>query len=97
MKNFPSSLNIPNAARFFELETVDKHLGIMINLDWFQPFKSAVYSCRAIYGVICNLPCDIRFKRGNMLTLALLLEPNEIKLDKINHYLTLIIDELLEL
>ena len=69
----------------------------MINLDWFQPFKSAVYSCEAIYGVICNLPRDIRFKRENMLTLALLPGPNEVKLDKINHYLAPIIDELLEL
>ena len=96
-KTFPSSLNTPNAARFFEPETADRHLGIMINLDWFQPFKSAVYSCGAIYGVICNLPRDIRFKRENMLTLALLPGPNEVKLDKINHYLAPIIDELLEL
>src|SRR2546429_2691822 len=65
-KTFPSSLNIPNTARFFAPETADRHLGIMINLDWFQPFKSAVYSCGAIYGVICNLPRDIRFKRENM-------------------------------
>src|SRR5256714_111322 len=96
-KTFPSSLNTPNAARFFEPETADRHLGIMINLDWFQPFKSAVYSCGAIYSVICNLPRDIRFKKENMLTLALLPGPNEIKLDKINHYLAPIIDELLEL
>ena len=96
-KTFPLSLNIPNAARFFEPETADRHLGIMINLDWFQPFKSAVYSCGAIYSVICNLPRNIRFKRENMLTLALLPGPNEVKLDKINHYLAPIIDELLEL
>src|SRR5436305_13612823 len=61
-KTFPSSLNTLNVARFFEPETADRHLGIMINLDWFQPFKSVVYSCRAIYGVICNLP---RTSRNN--------------------------------
>jgi len=97
MENFPLNLNTPNVTRFFEPETADRHLRIMINLDWFQPFKSAVYSCRAIYSVICNLPRDIRFKRENMLTLALLPGPNEVKLDKINHYLAPIIDELLEL
>ena len=96
-KTFPSSLNTPNAARFFEPETADRHLGIMINLDWFQPFKSTVYSRGAIYGIICNLPRDISFKRENMLTLALLPGPNEVKLDKINHYLAPIVDELLEL
>jgi hypothetical protein len=38
----------------------------------------------------------MRFKRENMLYLRLLLEPNEVKLHNINHYLNLIIDELLE-
>src|SRR6185437_3273080 len=51
----------------------------------------------AIYGVICNLPREVRFKKENMLILALLPGSNEVKLDKINHYLALIIDELLEL
>src|SRR5207247_10316200 len=95
-KTFPSSLNTPNAARFFEPETADRHLRIMINLDWFQPFKSAVYNCGAIYGVICNLPRDVRFKKENMLTLGLLPGPKEVKLHRINHYLALIVDELLE-
>ncbi|GBC13884.2 hypothetical protein RIR_v02000694500 [Rhizophagus irregularis DAOM 181602=DAOM 197198] len=81
---------------FFTPETADSHLGIMINLDWFQPFESSVYSCRAIYGVICNLPREIRFKKENMLTLGLLPGPSEVKLHKINHYLTPIVDELLE-
>ena len=96
-QTFPSHPNTPNSPRFFDPKTADRNLGIMINLDWFQPFQSAVYSCGAIYGVICNLPRDIRFKRENMLTLALLPGPNEVKLDKINHYLAPVIDELLEL
>ena len=68
----------------------------MINLDWFQPFDSASYSTGAIYGVICNLPREVRFKKENMLILALLPGPNEVKLHKINHYLAPIVDELLE-
>ena len=68
----------------------------MINLDWFQPFESSVYSCGAIYGVICNLPREVRFKKENMLTLGLLPGPNEVKLHKINHFLSPIVDELLE-
>src|SRR5204862_3937087 len=77
-------------------ETADSHLGIMINLDWFQLFDSASYSTGAIYGVICNLPRDIRFKKENMLVLSILPGPNEVKLHKINHYLAPIVDELLE-
>src|SRR5256886_9438339 len=68
----------------------------MINLDWFQPFESSTYSSGAIYGVICNLPRELRFKRENMLYLGLLPGPSEVKLHKINHYLSPIVDELLE-
>src|SRR3954469_9582151 len=68
----------------------------LLNLDWFQPFESSVYSCGAIYGVICNLPREVRFRKENMLTLGLLPGPNEVKLHKINHYLFPIVDELLE-
>src|SRR5205814_3528649 len=81
---------------FFTPDTADSHLGIMINLDWFQPFDSASYSTGAIYGVICNLPREVRFKKENMLILALLPGPNEVKLHKINYYLAPIVDELLE-
>jgi len=90
-KNFPSE-----SAPFFTPETADHHLGIMVNLDWFQPFESSVYSCGAIYGVICNLPREVRFRKENMLTLGLLPGPHEVKLHKINHYLSPIVDELLE-
>ena len=86
-----------NPSKFFTSETADSHLGIIINLDWFQPFDSLVYSYRAIYDVICNLPREIRFKKENMLTLGLLLGPHEVKLHQINHYLAPIVDDLLEL
>ena len=99
-KTFPSSVD--NSAeqqeqqQFFTTNTADSHLGIMINLDWFQPFDSASYSTGAIYGVICNLPREVRFKKENILILALLPGPDEFKLHKINHYLVPIVDELLE-
>ncbi|PKY31215.1 hypothetical protein RhiirB3_345136, partial [Rhizophagus irregularis] len=38
-----------SGAPYFTPETADSHLGIMINLDWFQPFESSAYSCGAIY------------------------------------------------
>jgi len=91
-KNFPDTSD----NTYFTPETADCHLGIMINLDWFQPFESSAYSCGAIYGVICNLPREIRFRKEYMLTLGLLPGPNEVKLHKINHYLSPIVDELLE-
>ncbi|GES77597.1 uncharacterized protein LOC114575354 [Rhizophagus clarus] len=91
-KNFPDTSGVS----YFTPEIADSYLEIMINLDWFQPFESSVYSCGAIYGVICNLLRKIRFKKENMLTLGLLPEPNKVKLHKINYYLFPIVDELLE-
>src|SRR5687767_1436563 len=38
----------------------------------------------------------MRFKRENMLYFRLLSGPNEVKLHKINHYFSSIVDELLE-
>jgi hypothetical protein len=95
-KTFPSQHDISDPSPFFTPETADSHLGIMINLDWFQPFNSKTYSCGVIYGVICNLPRDIRFKKEYMLTLGLLPGPTEVKLHHINHYLAPIVDVLLE-
>jgi hypothetical protein len=53
-KNFPSRLDILDSPKFFISETAESNLGIMINLDWFQPFDLSIYSCGAIYGVICQ-------------------------------------------
>jgi hypothetical protein len=79
---------------FFRPDVADSHLGLMLNLDWFQPFDGTIHSTGAIYAAICNLPRDIRFRRENLLLLGLLPGPNEVSLHKINHYLSLIVNEL---
>jgi hypothetical protein len=94
-KTFPSSDGLEGSL-FFTPEFADTNLGIIINLDWFQPFDSSVYSTGVIYGAICNLPREIRFRQENMLILGLLPGPSEVRTDKINHYLSPIVDELLE-
>ena len=53
------TLKDENSANFFRSDTADSHLGLMINLDWFQPYKGTMYSTDAIYGAICNLPRDV--------------------------------------
>jgi hypothetical protein len=82
---------------FFCHDVLDSHLGIMLNLDWFQPFDSSQYSVRVMYGVICNLPRSERFKTPNILTLAVIPGPNEPKLHQLNHYLGPIVDQFIEL
>ena len=79
---------------FFRPEVADSHLGLMLNLDWFQPFDGTSHSTGVLYAAICNLPRDIRFKRENLLIISILPGPNEVKLHKINHYLAPMVDEL---
>ncbi|CAG8634485.1 6003_t:CDS:2, partial [Scutellospora calospora] len=50
-----------------------------------------------IYTIICNLPRDEQFKPLNILTLALIPRPNKPKLHQLNHYLALLIDQLVDL
>ena len=45
-----------NDELFFKKEYADTHIGLMLNMDWFQPFINSQYSVGAIYAVICNLP-----------------------------------------
>ena len=59
-KTFPSSDGLESSL-FFTPEFADTNLGIIINLDWFQPFDSSVYSTGVIYGAICNLPVKSDF------------------------------------
>ena|SRR5436309_2365776 len=55
------------------------------------------HSTGAIYASICNLPRSERNKPENIMYLGFLPGSKEVGLEQINHYLALIIDELLEL
>ncbi|EXX53989.1 hypothetical protein RIR_v02000719700 [Rhizophagus irregularis DAOM 181602=DAOM 197198] len=78
-KNFKETSN-ENSAKFFRTEVADSNLGLMLNLDWFQPYDGVIHSTGVIYAAICNLPQDMRFKRENMLVLGLLPSLNEVSL-----------------
>ncbi|GET58082.1 uncharacterized protein LOC107327733 [Rhizophagus irregularis DAOM 181602=DAOM 197198] len=82
---------------FFTSETATTNLGLLVNLDWFQPFTYTQHSTGAIYASICNLPRSERNKPENIIYLGFLPGPKEVGLDRINHYLAPIVDELLEL
>jgi len=90
-------LNAAGSNQFFTKETATTHLGILLNLDWFQPFTHSKWSTGAIYASILNLPREERNKSENLLYLGFLPGPNEASLHQINHYISLIVDELLVL
>ena len=92
-KTFSSS----DGSLFFTPETATTHLGLLFNLDWFQPFTYTQHSTGAVYASICNLPRSERNKPENIIYLGFLPGPKEVGLERINHYLAPIVDEFLEL
>ena len=81
-----------NGEPFFTYKYADTHIGLILNMDWFQPFVNSQYSIGVIYAVICNLPCNERFKPYNTLILAIIPGPKKPKLHGINNYLCPIIN-----
>lgn len=69
-------------------------IGLMLNVDWFNPFVHKVYSCGVIFLSILNLPRAIRYKRENIILVGLIPGPNEPSLT-INSYLQPLVKELL--
>lgn len=67
--------------------------GVMLNIDWFQPFDHYTYSIGVIYLVIMNLPRNQRYKRQNVIIVGIIPGPHEPPLT-INSPL---VDELLQL
>jgi len=96
-KTFKDTPFDENSGLFFSEETANSHLGLVLNVDWFQPYSNTTHSTGVIYAAIVNLPREIRFKRENILILGILPGPNEANLHKINHYLSPIVDELISL
>src|SRR5579862_9739019 len=83
-----------NRKPFFTKEYADTHIGLILNMDWFQPFINSLYSVGVIYAIICNLPRSKRFKPHNILTLAVLPGPKEPSKHEINNYLYPIVNQL---
>lgn len=46
--------------------------GLMLNVDWWQPYKYTNYSIGAIYLIFLNLPKEERFKRENMILVGVI-------------------------
>lgn len=69
------------------------NFGLMMNIDWFQPFKRTTYSVGVIYIVIMNLPREERFLPKNVIICGVIPGPAEPKKD-INSYLTPLVSDL---
>ena len=69
---------------------------LMLNCDWFQPFKHTQFSVGVMYLVVQNLPRSVRFKRENVIIVGVLPGPSEPSMT-INTYIKPLIADLLSL
>lgn len=72
-----------NTEKYSNFLASDHSFGLMLNLDWFQPFQHVKYSIGVIYAVVLNLPRHLRFKLENVILIG---NPEQIHLS--NHLLT---------
>ena len=70
------------------------NFALLLNVDWFNPFKHTPGSVGAIYCAFANLPRELRFKRENVMLIGLI--EGEPKHD-LNSILKPAVDELLQL
>ena len=66
---------------------------LMINIDWFQPYKHLNYSVGAIYLSVFNLPRHSRYKLQNICLVGIIPGPCEPELT-VNQYINPLVDEL---
>ncbi|CAG2254157.1 unnamed protein product [Mytilus edulis] len=69
-----------------------QNYGIMLNLDWFQPYEHVQYSVGVMYAVILNLPREERFKIKNVILLGII--PDMKKEPSVQTFIGPLIDEL---
>ena len=70
--------------------------GLLINVDWFQPYSHVQYSVGAIYIAILNFPRRLRYRRENMVLIGIIPGPHEPSLH-INPFLEPLVEDLLKL
>ena len=71
-----------------------RNIGLMLNFDFFNPFKNSQYSLGVLYAVIVNLPRDVRFLWENVIVFGIIPGPKEPK-KSINSFLQPLVDNLL--
>ena len=52
-------------------------IALLLNTDWFQPYKHIEYSVGAIYIAIINFPRKMRYLKENVLLIGVIPGPHE--------------------
>ena len=69
--------------------------GVMLNFDFFQPYKHTTESYGALYLTLMNLPRSERFKQENVILVSIV-PPFEHEPSTLNSFLRPLVDELKE-
>ena len=72
-----------------------RNIGVILNIDRFQPFENVQHSCGVIYIALLNLPRDLRFKWENVIIVGTIPGPHEPNLT-VNSFMRPFVDELLQ-
>jgi len=72
------------------------NLALILNVDWFDPFKRSKYKIGALYMSILNLPRNERYKLKWTMLVGLIPGPTEPR-DNINTFVTPLVNDLLHL
>ena len=68
---------------------------LILNLDWFQPYKHITYSIGVLYLSVLNLPSQLRYSNAYTILVGILPGPHEPKLT-VNTYLEPLVKDLLD-
>lgn len=75
--------------------SVPGSLGLMLNFDFFQPFKHSPYSVGVFYLAIMNLPRKERYLKENIIVAGIVPGPKEPNTWQINNYLKPLVDSMM--
>ena len=70
--------------------------GLLLNVDWFEPFEHSIYAVGVLFMALLNLPRNIRYCQENIIICGLIPEPKEPSLH-INSFLEPLVHDLLKL
>ena len=68
--------------------------GLLLNVDWFEPFEHSIYAVGVIFMALLNLPHSIRYHQENIIVCGLIPGPKEPS-QSINSFLEPLVGELL--
>jgi hypothetical protein len=90
----------PDSKSFFRNRPGELRLAFSLNADGFHPLHKLeakqTLSCTAVYMVILNFPPHLRYLFRNMYLAGVIPGPGKPSLDQINHFLSLLVLELLD-